>query len=83
MGAGVGVALLEVDVGVESAHVLVESVKLVIEVFIQLSGSDLLGAAVNDQPSEHLASLFGLFVRSLPLICFFRLAFSARASLRF
>ena len=82
MSTCVWVALLEVDVGVQFAHVLVESVKLVIEIFIQLPCANLLCTAVNDQPSEHLASLLGLLISSLPLIRFFRLAISANAYLR-
>ena len=82
MGTSVGVTLFEVDVGVQFAHVLIESVKLVIKIFIQLPCTNLLCTAVNDQPSEHLASLLGLIICTLPLICFFRLAISANASLR-
>ena len=41
-------ALLEVDVGVQFAHVLIEIVKLVIEVFIELPSANLLCTAVND-----------------------------------
>ena len=51
------VLLLEGDVAVELGQVLAERAELLVEVLRQLLASDLMRAAVNDQPSQVFSSL--------------------------